>query len=327
MRPTYNAIRSYKIDIRNSSEAHHLHVNEWGEAGNSRVILCLHGLTRCSLDFSVLGSFFAESYRVICPDLVGRGQSSWLENKFLYQVPLYIQDIIFLLSKLDLKDVRIIGTSLGGILGMILASHPEKYLRDNVSKEITEQFVSMNTWRPDKLKALVLNDVGAVVNFSDLLKLKDEINSGCETYLTIIEAEKQIRLTMEKSLGAHSDLEWKLLTSFYTRYDPKKKCFVPHYDPAILNPYDLPALVYDFTKFGLDTIPELNLYSFYDSISAPTLLVRGLNSPILGKKVALEMTKRGPMPRLVEVEGVGHAPTLMHLHQLQILEKFLKAHE
>ena len=132
---------------------------------------------------------------------------------------------------------------------------------------------------------------------------------------------------MENSLGSHSDKEWKLLTSFYTRYDQESKCFLPHYDPAILNPYDLPELIYDFTKFGLDTIPELDLYSFYDHIIAPTLLIRGMNSQILGKEVALEMTKRGPKPKLVEFAGVGHAPTLIHSDQLQILEKFLAAHD
>jgi len=129
---------------------------------------------------------------------------------------------------------------------------------------------------------------------------------------------------MEGSLGTHSYSEWKLLASFYTRYDYKKKCFKPHFDPAILNPYDLPELLYNFTKFGVGSIPELDLYSFYDNISIPTLLMRGMNSQIFGKKLAEDMRKRGPRPRLVEFEGVGHAPTLIHLRQLRILEKFLE---
>ena len=136
--------------------------------------------------------------------------------------------------------------------------------------------------------------------------------------------QKKIRLAMEASLGQHSYSEWKLLASFYTRYDYKGKCFRPHYDPAILNPYDLPELLYNFTKFGVGSIPELNLYGFYDNISIPTLLMRGMNSQILGKKLAEDMTKRGPRPRLVEFKGVGHAPTLIQLHQLKILEKFLE---
>ena len=97
-----------------------------------------------------------------------------------------------------------------------------------------------------------------------------------------------------------------------------------HYDPAILNPYDLPELLYDFSKLGLGSVPDLDLYNFYDNISIPTLLMRGMKSQILGKKLAADMIKRGPKPRLVEFEGVGHAPTLIHLHQLRILERFLE---
>ena len=322
MKGSYGSSRAYEMKIRSGGEVHNLYVNEWGFAKNPRTILCLHGFTQCSLDFSVLASFFSNSYRVICPDLVGRGQSSWLKNKFLYQLPFYIQDILFLFAELNLKDVRIIGTSLGGLLGIILASNPDKYVTALSSMDMSEQILS--TWNPDVLKALVLNDVGAVVNFGDLVKLNEEINISFNTFLTIEDAEKKIRLAMEPSLGLHSYSEWKLITSFYTRYDYKRKCFKPHYDPAILNPYELPELLYNFTKFGVESIPELDLFSFYDHVSIPTLLMRGMNSQILGKKLAEDMRTRGPRPKLVEFEGVGHAPTLIHLRQLKLLEKFLE---
>ena len=322
MKGSYGSSRAYEIKISSGGEVHNLYVNEWGFSKNPRTILCLHGFTQCSLDFSVLASFFSKSYRVICPDLVGRGRSSWLKNKFLYQLPFYIQDILFLIEELNLKEVRIIGTSLGGLLGMVLASDPDKYVTTLSSRDISERILT--AWDPDKLKALVLNDVGAVVNFGDLVKLNEDMSIHSSTYFNTEDAEKKIRLAMEASLGPHSNSEWKLLASFYTRYDHKGKCFKPHYDPAILNPYDLPELLYNFTKFGLGSVPELNLYSFYDNISIPTLLMRGMNSQILGKKLADDMTKRGPRPRLVEFEGVGHAPTLIHLDQLRILEKFLE---
>ena len=95
MKGSYGSSRAYEIKISSGGEVHNLHVNEWGFAKNPKTILCLHGLTQCSLYFSVLASFFSKSYRVICPDLVGRGQSSWLENKFLYQLPFYSGHSLF----------------------------------------------------------------------------------------------------------------------------------------------------------------------------------------------------------------------------------------
>ena len=113
----------------------------------------------------------------------------------------------------------------------------------------------LSTWDPDILKALVLNDVGAVVSFGDLVKLNEETNIYSNTYFTIEDLEKKFRIGMEASLGAHSNSEWKLLASFYSRYDQNKKCFKPHYDPAILNPYDIPDFLYNFAKIGVGSVP------------------------------------------------------------------------
>ena len=144
-------------------------------------------------------------------------------------------------AELNLKDVRIIGTSLGGLLGF-LASNPDKYVRVLSSMDMSEKILT--TWDPEILKALVLNDVGPVVNFGDLVKLNEEINISSNTYPSIEDAEKKIRLAMEASLG-HILIQMEIISFVFTRYDYKGKCFKPHYDPAILNPYDLPELLYN----------------------------------------------------------------------------------
>ena len=118
----YNPTRSYSLDINSTNEPHKLHIHEWGKQKNEKVILCLHGLTRCSLDFGPFGTFFSKEYRVVCPDLVGRGSSSWLVNKSLYQIPFYLRDICFLIDRLKSEDITLVGTSLGGILAMFLCS-------------------------------------------------------------------------------------------------------------------------------------------------------------------------------------------------------------
>ena len=107
-------------------------------------------------------------------------------------------------AELNLKDVRIIGTSLGGLLGIVLASNPDKYVRVLSSFDMSEKILT--TWDPEILKALVLNDVGPVVNFGDLVKLNEEINISSTTYPSIEDAEKKIRLAMEASLGQHLSL-------------------------------------------------------------------------------------------------------------------------
>ena len=119
--------RSYKVKLFASRESFEINVLEWGKATNERVIFCLHGLTRSSQDFAILESFFSKEYRVICPDLVGRGRSSWLTYKTNYQIPFYLKNLVLLINKLQLKNIEVIGTSLGGILAMFLCSNPNNY--------------------------------------------------------------------------------------------------------------------------------------------------------------------------------------------------------
>lgn len=314
----YKPARSYSLDINSTNEPHKLHIHEWGKKKNEKVILCLHGLTRCSLDFSPFGTFFSKDYRVVCPDLVGRGSSSWLVNKSLYHIPFYLRDICFLVEKLKSKDIKLVGTSLGGILAMFLCSKtlcPDSFFSKNDIDDL-QKVQSKNSF-----SHLILNDIGATVNFGELLKLNYATGFDKEFYSSEQEAEKSVKKNF-REFGAHSDSEWKFLTQSYIRYDSESRGFVPHFDPGILNPFGLPAFFNELSSIGIQALPDLDLWEVFDQIRLPTLLLKGADSSILKKELANEMTKRGPKPKLVEFENIGHAPTLIDQNQLHVIKNF-----
>ena len=166
--------RNYKVKIFVGREPCEINVLEWGDTANGNVLLCLHGLTRSARDFSVLASFLKNKYRVICPDLVGRGDSSWLKNKANYHMPFYLLNILVLINELKLKKADIIGTSLGGVLAMLLSATHKSFLLDFFTNEQIKKIIK--NLRPIEIGSLVLNDVGAKINFSELSKLKHGIH-------------------------------------------------------------------------------------------------------------------------------------------------------
>ncbi len=313
--------RNYKVKIFVGREPCEINVLEWGDSANGNVLLCFHGLTRSARDFSVLASFFKKKYRVICPNLVGRGDSSWLRNKANYNIPFYLLNILTLINELKLKRADIIGTSLGGVLGMILSAKPKSFLFNFFANEQIKK--TIKNLRPIKIGSLVLNDVGAKINFSELLKLKHGIRALPKSFNNFNEAQLYIKKEFENSLGFHTDNEWRLLTLAYISYDKRNHYFVPHFDPGILNPFNLPYLLQEFSNNGIGLLPDLNLWKYYDSISVRTILLRGKNSSILNYELAQDMTGRGPKPALIEFEGVGHAPSLMRREQINALMSFL----
>ena len=319
----YSPTRSYSLDINSANEPHKLHIHEWGKQKNEKVILCLHGLTRCSLDFSPFGTFFSKDYRVVCPDLVGRGRSSWLVNKSLYQIPFYLRDICFLIDKLKFEDIKLVGTSLGGILAMFLCSKKtifsDSFFFSRNDIDDLEEIKDKNNF-----SKLILNDIGATINFGELLRLNYATSFDKEFYSSEKEAEKSVKKNF-REFGPHSDSEWKFLTQSYIRYDSESGGFVPHFDPGILNPYGLPAVFNELSSIGIQALPDLDLWEVFDQICLPTLLLKGADSSILKKELANEMTERGPKPKLVEFQNVGHAPTLIDQNQLYVIKNFFNS--
>ena len=264
---------------------------EWGDAANPRVLLCVHGLSRQGRDFDALAQDLSTEYRVVCPDVVGRGQSDWLADPAGYAVPTYLADMVTLVARLNVPQVDWVGTSMGGLIGLALAALPNTSVR-----------------------RLVLNDVGPKVELSFIQRLLGYLGQPMH-WKTEQEAADAL-WAVSAGFGPHTPEEWLALTRPLLR--PDGDGFKLHYDPAIAVP--IRAMTPDIAAAG-----EAMLWHFYDRITAPTLLLRGADSDVLSPATALAMTQRGPRARLHELPGIGHAPTLMAADQRALVRGFLLA--
>nr|WP_329605209.1 alpha/beta hydrolase [Undibacterium hunanense] len=269
---------------------HTMSYKEWGDPQNSRVLVCVHGVTRVADDFDSLAAELCQHYRVVCPDVVGRGYSGRLRNPMHYQIPQYVSDMVTLLARLDAETVHWFGTSMGGLIGMSLASLPD----NPVSK-------------------LVLNDVGPVLNPEALARIGDYIGQDVR-FATFDEAQAYIK-AISISFGPHTPEQWEKLARDVLRQNEQGQ-WVRHYDLGLAQPIKA-------STPEMAAVAQTMLWAAYDAIQCPTLLVRGSESDLLTAASAAEMTQRGPRAKLVEFPGVGHAPTFVQPDQIAVAVDFL----
>ncbi|MYM72683.1 alpha/beta fold hydrolase [Duganella sp. FT134W] len=272
---------------------HRMSYKEWGDESNPNVLLCVHGVTRVGDDFDNMARALAADYRVICPDIVGRGRSDWLRNPQLYVLPQYVSDIVTLLARVlpdEHQQVDWFGTSMGGLIGMGLASLPGNPIRK-----------------------LVLNDIGPVLAPQAMQRIGDYI--GQDLRFDSFEAGAKFVRDVSVSFGEHTDAEWHKLATDVLRKDKDGK-WVRHYDMGLALPFR------SATPESAEA-DQAMLWAAYDAITCPTLLVRGADSDLLSPETAKLMTERGPKAQLVEIPHVGHAPTFIHDDQIHIAKQFL----
>jgi len=262
---------------------------EWGDAANPRVLVCAHGLSRQARDFDTLAQAMCGEYRVVCVDVVGRGQSDWLPDASGYQIPGYVADMVTLLARLNAQTVHWVGTSMGGLIGLGLASLPQS-----------------------PIGKLVLNDVGPTIQFEALVRIGSYLGQPLR-WNTLDEAADYLQ-TISASFGPHTRAQWLALSRPMLK--PDGDGFKLHYDPAIAQPFK--AVTPEIAAAG-----EAMTWAAYDAIRCPTLLLRGAESDLLKRATAQAMTERGPKSRLVEFDGVGHAPTLVADDQVAVVREFL----
>ena len=276
----------------------------WGDEHNPRVLLCVHGLSRQGRDFDVLARQLSSHYQVICPDVVGRGESDWLADPKGYNVFTYASDMVVLLQQLRQglgqqapMDIDWVGTSMGGLIGMAFSSVPT---------EVSGV----------RLRRFVMNDVGPRLRHEAIVRIGDYLGRPMR-----FDTEQQAAdylWGISTGFGPHTPEQWLGLSRPLLRPAPDGGGLVLHYDPAIAEPFK--GITPEATAAG-----EAALWQAYDAISGEVLLLRGADSDLLDRDTALEMSRRGPKARLVEFAGVGHAPTLMAADQLEAIAGFLLA--
>lgn len=268
---------------------------EWGDPANRRVLVCVHGLSRQGRDFDTLAADLSAHYRVVCPDVVGRGRSDWLDDPMGYAIPGYVADMVTLLARLDAEQVDWVGTSMGGLIGLGVAA-----------------------LKGSPLRRLVLNDVGPAIEPASLQRIGTYLGQPVR-WATLDEAADAM-WAISQGFGPHTREQWLALTRpmLVPADAAQGGGLKPHYDPAIAVPFR--AITPELAKAG-----EALLWQAWDSLTLPTLLLRGAQSDLLSPATAQAMTQRGPKARLHEFAGVGHAPMLVQPEQRAVVQEFLLA--
>jgi pimeloyl-ACP methyl ester carboxylesterase len=296
---------------------HQIAYTEWGDPLNPHVVICVHGLTRNSRDFDALARSLADSCRVVCMDVAGRGDSDWLDNKNDYGFPLYLSDAAALIARVTAPVARQrrlfrrsatpgvqrldwVGTSMGGLMGMFLAAKPLSPIR-----------------------RLVLNDVGPMVPWRGLARLKASHAHVERRFSTLNEVERGLRKACA-DFGPLTEVQWWEVVRHGVRREADG-AYVLGYDPAIL--HNVGAKAAAGLQFGCNFMTGVDLWPMWDEVKCPTLVLRGGKSDLLLASTAKDMARRGPKAKVIELDGIGHAPWLKSADQIKIVRDFLVAED
>jgi len=265
---------------------HRISYTDWGDPTADRVVVCVHGLTRNGRDFDWLAEALVESgCRVVCPDVAGRGRSDWIANPYLYDYPQYLADMTALIARLGVPEVDWVGTSMGGLAGMMLASLPGTPVR-----------------------RLVMNDIGPFVPRAALERIGDYVGSD-PVFEDAAALEAYLRF-LYPGFGDLPDACWSHMAEHTTRVRPDGRLGLA-YDPGIA------------AAFKAGPAKDIDLWPVWDAVRCPTLVLHGAESDLLLAETAREMAGRGPKARVVDIPRTGHAPSLMVDDQIALVREFL----
>lgn len=264
---------------------HRIAYTDWGDPNNSNVLICVHGLTRNGRDFDVLAHALQDRYRVICPDIVGRGESQWLSHPADYSYPQYLADMNALIARLNVDSVHWVGTSMGGLIGMMLAGQ-------------------LNT----PIRRLVMNDVGPFIPKASLERLAQYVGRA-PTMESLYDVEQYLRVVMAP-FGKLTDAQWKHMAQYSAKQGPIGK-FVLHYDPSIAD------------VFKGTVMQDVSLWPFWQIVTCPTMVIRGADSDLLLRETVEQMKAGRRNVSSIEIANTGHAPALMDDAQIKVLRDFL----
>lgn len=263
---------------------------QWGDPHGREVVVCVHGLTRQGRDFDVLAERLATDLkrRVLCPDVLGRGKSDWLIDKSGYTYPLYLADMAALIARSGAEQVDWVGTSMGGLIGLMLAATPNSPIR-----------------------RLVINDIGPLVPWEGLARIGAYV--GENTVFPEREAAEARLKTRTATYGPMPPECWPGVADHSLQRTPDGEGWQLAYDPAIAQAFQ-----------AIEPGQPIDLWALWDQVQVPVLVVRGAESDLLPVDVLEEMKRRGPGCQVLEVAAAGHAPWLMSEDQVAPVMDFLR---
>lgn len=262
-----------------------IHITEWGDANNDRVLVCAHGLTRNGRDFDEVAKALQDQYRVVCPDMPGRGQSDWLRDKTEYSYPTYLNVVTALLARIHVDAIDWLGTSMGGLIGMLVAAQANSPIR-----------------------RLVVNDVGPYIPVAAMQRIAGYV--GLDPRFKDLEELEHYLRKIHAPFGHLSDAQWRHLAVHTAKELPDGKLALRH-DPGIAVPFE----------HASDT--PVQLWETWDAIRCPVTVLRGQSSDVLLDDTVQEMKQRGSKPDVIEFPDVGHAPALMDELQVNTVRDLL----
>jgi pimeloyl-ACP methyl ester carboxylesterase len=278
--------RKHSVAFSIDDQVRHMAVHEWGERRNARVLVCVHGLTRNGRDFDVIADALSAEYRVLCPDIPGRGESDWLASAEQYAIPNYVTAVRAMLHDLGVQRFDWIGTSMGGLIGMMLAGGPISSMRRFVINDIGPHIERVALER-------IAQYVGLSPLFPDYPSLFAAMQEGISLFGPL--TEEQRHHVVRTSCQQRPDGQWEFKV-----------------DPKIGNAF----------RAGLAE-PAADLWPLWESIMQPTLILRGSYSDLLSEDTVEKMLRTHPHSQAVTIAATGHAPMLMDAPTIARIKKFL----
>ena len=279
---------TFFVECSSGDAKHRMAYHAWGDPSNPKVLVCVHGLTRRGSDFKTLAQAMCQDYYVVCPDVVGRGESDRLSNPMMYAVPQYVADMTQLVKQLGVTQISWFGTSMGGLIGMVYASMPNSPIRKMLINDVGPRI------EPEAIARLG-SYVGQPFAFENREEALAKLNQICATF------------------GDHTLQEWEVYNGpMLIQRDGK---WVMHYDAAIAVPFASVNPI--LAKAG-----EMAMWHAFKQIHIPILIVRGEKSDLLSAATVAEMCKVNPHARSIELPNVGHAPAFVKAEQIAVAKKF-----
>lgn len=295
------------VTCTNPQGFHRMAYWEWGDPNNDKVLLCVHGLTRNGRDFDEVARVMSITHRVVCPDVVGRGASDRHDNPKFYAVPYYVADMMTLLAKLNARSIDFLGTSMGGMIGMVMVGF----------NAMLKMKTSQNTYLPDEavlpFQKLILNDVGPRLEREDLERIAQ--NTANPLSFDSLEAALPIVKERAASFGPMSEDNWRAFTAAMLHQVGEQ--WVPNYDVKIADGFA------ELAQPGAVEKSEAIMWNLYRTIDIPTLVIHGEQSALLTQEGVDMMMKANPLTEVVDIPLVGHAPSLLEPEQVKIVKDFL----